>query len=658
MKKYIKKLISLINEERKAEMELMINEIKKLSPQKREKLGRAINKVKGKNLGKELGFNIIQYGRRELIDTEISVGDIVLISIGNPLKSDLTGTVTEKGSRFIKVAIENVPKWALKKHVRIDLYANDVTFRRMEENLVNLSIKGKDALEYSLHKRHPQEDDEDILNKSLTFKDKSLNESQKKAIKRALASRNFFLIHGPFGTGKTRTLIELINQECLLGSKILATAESNAAIDNILERLSKSSSEINLTRLGHPQRVDKENIKYTLAYKVENHPLNEKIEELREKIEKLSKKRDEYTKPTPRYRRGYSDSEIFRLGVQRQGGRGISPSTMNSMANWIEKNKDVDELHNAIKDLENNIIHDIVDKSDVILSTNSSAALEAIEKTKFNIAIVDEASQATIPSVLIPIAKAQKFVLAGDHKQLPPTIISSKALELEDTLFEELINKYPDKSALLNTQYRMNQLLMEFPNSEFYNSKLDSAETVKDIVITDIIEENKLSETEKVKIEDQLLSDKQPLIFVDTSEIDKNGEKKLKDSKSIINLAEAETTLEIVDFYQKLGIDDKDIGIISPYADQVSLIKNKTDIEVKTVDGFQGREKEIIIISTVRSNDKGKIGFLSDLRRLNVALTRAKRKLIIIGNKETLKTNPTYERLIEYANENKRIVTM
>ena len=658
MKKYIKKLISLINEERKAEMELMINEIKKLSPQKREKLGRAINKVKGKNLGKELGFNIIQYGRRELIDTEISVGDIVLISIGNPLKSDLTGTVTEKGSRFIKVAIENVPKWALKKHVRIDLYANDVTFRRMEENLVNLSIKGKDALEYSLHKRHPQEDDEDILNKSLTFKDKSLNESQKKAIKRALASRNFFLIHGPFGTGKTRTLIELINQEYLLGSKILATAESNAAIDNILERLSKSSSEINLTRLGHPQRVDKENIKYTLAYKVENHPLNEKIEELREKIEKLSKKRDEYTKPTPRYRRGYSDSEIFRLGVQRQGGRGISPSTMNSMANWIEKNKDVDELHNAIKDLENNIIHDIVDKSDVILSTNSSAALEAIEKTKFNIAIVDEASQATIPSVLIPIAKAQKFVLAGDHKQLPPTIISSKALELEDTLFEELINKYPDKSALLNTQYRMNQLLMEFPNSEFYNSKLDSAETVKDIVITDIIEENKLSETEKVKIEDQLLSDKQPLIFVDTSEIDKNGEKKLKDSKSIINLAEAETTLEIVDFYQKLGIDDKDIGIISPYADQVSLIKNKTDIEVKTVDGFQGREKEIIIISTVRSNDKGKIGFLSDLRRLNVALTRAKRKLIIIGNKETLKTHPTYERLIEYANENKRIVTM
>lgn len=658
MKKYIKKLISLINEERKAEMELMINEIKKLSPKKREQLGRAINKVKGKKLGKELGFNIIQYGRKEIIDTEISVGDIVLISVGNPLKSDLTGTVTEKGSRFIKVAIENVPKWALKKHVRIDLYANDVTFRRMEENLVNLTIKGKDALEYSLHKRQPQEDDEEILNKKLTFKDKSLNESQKQAIKKALASKNFFLIHGPFGTGKTRTLIELINQEYLLESKILATAESNAAIDNILERLSKIKTEMNLTRLGHPQRVDKENIKYTLAYKVENHPLNKKIDEIKEKIEKLSEKRDEYTKPTPRYRRGYSDSEIFRLGVQRQGGRGISPKTMNSMANWLEKNRDIDELHSTIKDIENNMIQDIVDKSDVILSTNSSAALEAISKTKFNIAIVDEASQATIPSVLIPIAKAKKFVLAGDHKQLPPTIISNKAQKLENTLFEELINKYPNKSVLLNTQYRMNELLMDFPNSEFYNSKLNSAETVKDITITDIIEENKLSDIEKVKIEDQLLTDKQPLIFVDTSKIDKNGEKQLKDSKSIINLAEAETTLEIVNFYQKLGISDKDIGIISPYADQVNLLKNKTNLEVKTVDGFQGREKEIIIISTVRSNDKGKIGFLTDLRRLNVALTRAKRKLIIIGNKETLKTNPTYERLIKHANENKRIITM
>lgn len=630
MKKYIKRLVELVNEERKAEMDLMINEIKRTSPKKREELGRAINNVKGKNLGKELGFNIIQYGRRQPIDSEINVGDIVLISVGNPLKSDLTGTVTEKGGRFIKVAIENPPRWALKKHVRIDLYANDVTFKRMEENLLNLSIKGKDALEYSLHKREPQKDEE--INK-ITFFDKSLNNSQKEAVRKCLQSKNFFLVHGPFGTGKTRTLIELIRQEHLKGSKVLATAESNNAIDNILERL--QDADLNLTRLGHPQRVDKQNIKYTLAYKVEKHKFNSKIEKLREKLEKIIKKRDEFTKPSPKYRRGYSDSEIYRLGVMRRGGRGISPKIMNSMAKWLEQNKRVDELLDEINEIESNIIQDIIAKSDVILSTNSSAALEEIKKVKFDVAIVDEASQATIPSVLIPIAKARKFVLAGDHKQLPPTILSKKAAPLEDTLFEKLINKYPDKSILLNTQYRMNKLLMEFPNSEFYNSNLESGKDNKNITIKDILEKE---------------ADEEPLVFLDTSKIDKKGEKRLKDSKSIINIKEAEIVIKIVNFYKDLGIKDEDIGIISPYADQVNLIKNKTEVEVKTVDGFQGREKEIIIISTVRSNYKGKIGFLADLRRLNVSLTRAKRKLIIVGNKETLKTNPTYKRLIEHSN--------
>ena len=658
MKKHIKKLVALVGEERKAEMELMINEIKKLSPKKREQLGRSINRFKGKNLGKELGFNIIQYGRRELIDTEISVGDIVLISVGNPLKSDLTGTVTEKGSRFIKVAIENVPRWALKKHVRIDLYANDVTFRRMEENLLNLSIKGKDALEYSLHKRDPQKDNEEILNKKLDFVDNSLNNSQKEALRKALASKNFFLIHGPFGTGKTRTLIELINQEHFLNSKILATAESNNAIDNILERLAESNSQINLTRLGHPQRVDKENVKFTLAYKVENHQLSEKIDKLRNEVDKLSKKRDEFIKPSPRYRRGYSDNEIYKMGMSNRGGRGVSPKIMNSMAKWLDVNKDIDDLHSEINIVEDRIIKDIVLNSDVILSTNSSAALEDIENIKFDVAIIDEASQATIPSVLIPIAKANKFVLAGDHKQLPPTIISKKAQSLEDTLFEKLINKYPDKSSLLNVQYRMNNRLMEFPNSEFYNSKLDGGDDVEDIIISDILEESKLSEIEEVSIEDQLISSKEPLIFVDTSRINRNREKQLKDSKSIVNILEAELTLKIASFYQKLGVSDNDIGIISPYADQVNLIKSKTAIETKTVDGFQGREKEIIIISTVRSNDRGNIGFLNDLRRLNVALTRAKRKLIIIGNKDTLNVNPTYSRLVDYVYKNNGLISM
>lgn len=629
LKKYIKKLIKLINFEREAEIELMVNEIEKMSGKKREELGRAINKVKGKYIGKELGLSIVQFGRSDVIDTEISIGDMVLVSTGNPLRSDLTGTVTEKGARFIKVAFDGrVPKWALKKKVRLDLYANDVTFRRMEDNLNHLSLKGKNALEYSLKKREPKLNKDNVY---ISYIDESLNESQKSAVKNSLSSNNFFLIHGPFGTGKTRTLVELISQEVRQNNKVLATAESNAAVDNILERL-VLNEKLTITRLGHPQRVSQDNITYTLAYKVEKHSLNNRISKIQKNINKLIEKRSSFTKPTPQYRRGFSDHDILYHASKGKGGRGINPEKMKSMAQWLDYNLEIDELHDEIKRIENKMIKNIIDESDVILSTNSSAALDSISQTKFDVAIVDEASQATIPSVLIPIAKAHRFILAGDHKQLPPTIISSQAYDLQDTLFESLIEKYPLKSQLLNVQYRMNKGLMEFPNSEFYNNNLKSDSSVDNISLQDISD----------------INEDNAFLFIDTSSVE-NHEKHLKDSKSIVNHLEAKIAVKIANDYLKSGINPKDIGIISPYADQVKVISDKTDIEVKSVDGFQGREKEIIIISTVRSNDYGEIGFLKDLRRLNVAITRAKRKLIIIGNTHTLNHDPTYKRLIEFA---------
>ena len=638
MKKYIKNLIRLINYERDAEIDLMTREISTMSGQKREELGRAINKVKGKSLGKELGLQIVQFGRSEAIDTEISVGDMVLVSTDNPLRSDLTGTVTEKGARFIKVAFDKrVPKWAIKKKVRLDLYANDITFRRMEDNLNHLSLKGKNALEYILNERNPKKNRPTPY---IAYIDENLNESQKLAIENALSCENFFLIHGPFGTGKTRTLVELISQETRQGHKVLATAESNAAVDNILERL-MDNKKLNLTRLGHPQRVSKHNISQTLAYKVEKHKLNKKIKKTYKKIDNLIEKRKVHTKPTPQYRRGYGDYDILHMASKGKGGRGISSDKMKSMAKWIEINQEIDEAHDEIKRIENRMIKDIIESSDVILATNSSAALESIARVKFDVAIIDEASQATIPSVLIPIAKAHRFILAGDHKQLPPTIISDRAGELSKTLFEELIRIYPFKSQLLNVQYRMNSLLMKFPNEEFYNNGLKSDSSVDDINIKDILDSHQNEEA---------------LLFVDTSSIDMDGETHLKDSKSIINEIEAEISVSICEDYLNDGVDVDDIGIISPYADQVKIIQEMTPVEVKTVDGFQGREKEIIIISTVRSNENGNIGFLKDLRRLNVAITRAKRKLIIIGNKDTLKANPTYERLIKFCEDRNLLV--
>ena len=631
LKKYIRNLIELINLERDAEISTMTHEMTVLSGEEREELGRAIVGLRAQKLGKELGLQIVQFTKHELLETEISVGNMVLISEGDdPLKSDFKGVVSQRSDKYIKVAFNRrIRNWEVKKNVRMDLYANDITFKRMHDNLKQLTQSGRDALEYLLGNKKPKRD---RPIPQVDFSDDNLNDSQKEAIRHALACESFFLIHGPFGTGKTRTLVELILQESKQNNKILTTAESNAAVDNILERL-KTNTDLNVTRLGNPQRVSHKNIQETLAYKAEHHVLSSKLEDIDKKIQELNLKRKSYIQPFDNHRKGLSDMDIIHKAYKGEGANGISPEKMESMANWIEISKEIDESYDNLKNTEKSIISDIIDKSDVILSTNSSAALDFIADVEFDVAIVDEASQTTIPSVLIPIAKAKRFILAGDHKQLPPTILSDNAGDLEKTLFEGLINKYPSKSRMLNIQYRMNSILMEFPNQEFYQNKLHSDSSVDDITINELIKSPHF-ET--------------PMQFIDTSGIKKNHEKRLSGSTSIINIAESKLCVKLARKFLNYGLSVDDIGIISFYDDQVRMINRRTPVEVKTVDGFQGREKELIIISTVRSNNHGHIGFLKDMRRLNVAITRAKRKLIIVGNAETLKSNRMYLRFIQF----------
>lgn len=637
IKEYVKRLLELVEMERKAEIEAMISEIRRLSASKREKIGRAINNLNGKILGRELGFTLVKYGRKKPIETEISVGDLVLISRGNPLRSDLTATVAQKGSRFIIVAMEKVPRWAL-KNVRIDLYANDITFQRMEDNLKKLNKNTYRILEFLLGKRKPTTK---IRRVKFELEDENLNTSQKEAISRALASKDFFLIHGPFGTGKTRTLLELILQEVKNGGKLLVTAESNMAVDNILEGL---NGKVECVRLGHPQRVSKENIEKSLAYKVENHPDHKKIFEVEEKIQELIKEREKYHKPTPSLRRGLSDRQIMANAMKRRGSRGISPNVMISMAKWIKTNRKIDKLYKMIESIENDIVADILEEAPVILSTNSSAALEYLDGISFDLIVVDEASQATIPSILIPLSRGGRFVLAGDHKQLPPTILNQDAVELEKTLFEELIRLYPYKAYMLDVQYRMNPQLMEFPNMEFYDNRIKAAPGLESFTIEDLIDDTRC----EGDVGRELLNPRKPLLFMDTADIEGKFERRVKGSPSFQNQLEADLAIIISDFFIKRGVKPSDIGIITPYDDQVDLISSHAKVEVNTVDGYQGREKEIIIISMVRSNRDGRIGFLSDLRRLNVSLTRARRKLVIIGDSETLQAHPSYRRLIRY----------
>ncbi|ACJ17373.1 DNA helicase [Thermococcus onnurineus NA1] len=647
LEKFINHLKVLVEYERKAEIEAMRAEMKRLSGREREKVGRAILGLNGKIIGEELGYFLVKYGRDREIKTEIGVGDLVVISKRDPLKSDLVGTVVEKGKRFITVALETVPEWAL-KGIRLDLYANDITFKRWIENLEHLHEGGKRALEFYLGLRDPEESEPVEFDPI----DKSLNASQRRAISQALGSPNFFLIHGPFGTGKTRTLAELIRQEVERGHKVLATAESNVAVDNLVERLAESG--LKIVRIGHPSRVSKHLHETTLAYLMTKHDLYSELRELRVTAQNLAEKRDTFTKPLPKYRRGLTDIEILALSRRRRGTRGVPAKLIREMANWIKLNKLVQKAFDDARKLEERIAREIIQEADVVLTTNASAGLEVIGYADYDVAIIDEATQATIPSVLIPINRAKRFVLAGDHRQLPPTILSEKARELSRTLFEGLIERYPEDSAMLTVQYRMNERLMEFPNREFYDGKIKAAPGVKCITLTDLgIKCPNFGEPW-----DEILKAGNVLVFIDTSKHPEKWERQRRGSESRENPLEARIVAETVEKLLEMGVKPEWIGVITPYDDQRDLISSLVpeEIEVRTVDGYQGREKEVIILSFVRSNERGEVGFLKDLRRLNVSLTRAKRKLIVVGDSETLSVHSTYKRFIEFVKAEGRFV--
>ncbi len=613
---FIDYLIKLVKKERKLQIEAMKAEIRRMSGIRREKAGRAILNLKGRVIGTQFGYVYVRYGRARDIETEISQGDVVLISrMGtDPLKSDLLATVAEKGRRFITVALKNLPEWAL-KDVRIDLYSSETTFSRMLDNLRNLGENGRKAIEIYLGLRKPEK--EEVCFKPVD----DLNESQIKAVSLALGSE-CFVIHGPFGTGKTRTLAELVRQK---EGKILATASSNVAVDNFLMYLLKRGK-TKAVRIGHPARVCKEVFEHSIPYLMEKHPDYEEIREINDQIRELTSKRDMYEKPKPKWRRGLSDEEILRAAERGMALRGLPPRLLISMAEWIRHSKEIEKLLRERAELERKIQLEILNDAKAVFSTNSTAYVLKELGVEFDFAVVDEASQATIPEVLIPIDIAEKFTLAGDHKQLPPTV---QVKELEKTLFEKLVEV---NSSMLNIQYRMNEKLMEFPCREFYGCKLKADESVRDL---------------RLEVKNEILTEN-PLQFIDTCNCENRWERQRKGSTSRENPLEAKVISKLL---ERMPVKPERIGVITPYEDQVELINRlagKFSVEVNTVDAFQGREKDIIILSFVRSNPEGKLGFLMDERRLNVSLTRARMKLIAVGDSSTLSSLPIYRRLVDH----------
>nr|MDW8081930.1 IGHMBP2 family helicase [Candidatus Calescibacterium sp.] len=648
-------LRSALRKEREAAVLAMRREIALLSPEEREKRGRALLGLSGKYVGREVGgLHLVRFGReRAFGETEIRVGDVVLVSSGrNPLRTGIEGTVTEITSRSLVVAFSEAPPlWMYKENIRVDLYVNDVAFRRMEEAL---------SIVEGWERTHPLKsvllglgDVPKVRPCAVTFVDEGLNPSQQEAVQEALAAPVLFLVHGPPGTGKTRTIVEYIVQEVRRGHRVLATADSNTACDNIL--LGVARKNLKVVRVGHPARVEKELLAHALFVLAAEKPPYQEAMRLWEEIAVLKREQSRYLRPSPCWRRGLSDAEIRVAALEGKSLRGIPLDKIRSMGQYLLFSERIEELAERARTLESAAISQVLEEAEVVVTTNIGAGSDFLQGRVFDVVVIDEGSQATEPSALVALVRGKKLVMSGDHQQLPPTVLSLEAQPiLSQTLFERLIRTYPQSVAFLNIQYRMHEDIMAFPNEAFYEGRLVAAPEVARRTL------RTLGILPQETVRHFLVVDpEKPLVFLDTALCPDRLERRHPGSTSLWNPLEVELVTEIVGDFLALQVPPEWIGIITPYDDQVAEIaKRLPGIRVSTVDGFQGQEREIIVLSLVRSNLSGEVGFLSDARRLNVAITRARAKLVVIGDSTTLSRDDLWKTFLDFVRKRGRYLTL
>lgn len=610
---FLRKWRTIIDKEREAEVNFHKKEILSLDAKDRERRGRCLitNRFSfHSRVGEEFLYVFFSPFSGP---SEIKEGSVVLVTQygKDPIKYGKKGVVWEKRRNAVIVGLKSRLR---KQKYRIDLFVDETTFKRMEEALDLIRGRLKALL---LKTTNPY-----ISKRTFTPFNPRLNEFQKAAVSKALGSE-LTLIHGPFGTGKTTVLEEIVRQFLKEGKRILVAADSNTAVDNLMERL----SDVNGVRVGHPSRVKDVLIKKALIYKLEEHPYFSRIKALRKALESLKEERKKYLKPTSALRRGMSDDVILKVAKRGKAYRGLSEEKIKSMANWIFLSKDIERLHKEIVSLREKAEKEIISNAKVVFATASTSFSEVLASEKFDVVVFDEATQSTLPSTLMALVHADKWVLAGDHKQLPPTVLSEDK-ELKVSLFERWIKAFPEAAEMLRVQYRMNEVLMSLANELFYEGKLKAHESVKDISVKDICPE----------CPEELAF---PVHFVDVGGVEKST-----GGFSKHNIEEVRVVEYTLRSLISLGLREEDIGVITPYKEQRDLIQKVAldfpGVEVSTVDGFQGREKEVILLSLVRSNLRGDIGFLKDYRRLNVAITRARRLLIAFGDKKTLSKDKVY----------------
>ena len=556
-------------------------------------------------------------GANHMLQSGKSVGLFVNSGQESEAARTITGVVkwTRNDTMQVALNVDELPDWFDEGRMGVNLLFDDATYEEMNRAVKEVMTAENTRL--SSLREVLLGDAEASFGPEEPFDSPRLNEVQNKAMRKALAAKDLMIVHGPPGTGKTTTLVETIAQVVKREKQVLVCAPSNAAVDLLCQRLDAAG--LFVVRFGHPARVNEELSSLTIDSRISDHASYSDLKAVR-------KKSEEFRRMAHKYKRhfGKAEREQRKLLFQEAG-----------------------RLRDEADQLEHYITSDLYEKAQVIACTLIGSAGRMLSGMKFGTVFIDEAAQSLEGACWVPIAKAQRVILAGDHFQLPPTIKSMEAAKagLEVTLFEKAIQRN-QADVMLEVQYRMNQKIMQFSGNYFYQGKLKAHPSVQD---------HRLSE------------DEEPLTFIDTAGCGFD-EQQEKESLSTFNKEEAALLMRhLHSFVESRGLERMQeegtrLAIISPYKAQVQylnellaadelLVSLGRQLRVNTIDSFQGQEKDIIYISLVRSNGSAEIGFLRDIRRMNVAITRARKKLVIIGDSATVGSHPFYSAFLDYVQE-------
>ncbi len=613
---HFQRLARLLELEAEAEKQEALRDMQRRLPATAEASGSSLTNLAIREQDAGLGGRILlTLGKRNeslaLPWTRLGSGTPVILSEEGANTEGWRGTVSRLQSDSIQVALAQWPETESERPTfRLDRSSDEISRQRQRQGL-DKAHEARDSRLAELRDVllairpaafHPV----DIALQPL---DNTLNESQLEAVRFALSAEDVAIIHGPPGTGKTTTVVELIRQITRNGQRALAVAPSNIAVDNMLERLLAAGEKV--IRLGHPARVAPALRAHTLDMLVEDHPDARVARKLAREAYSLREQASKYTRARP-----------------ERGARQAMRQDAKAM------------LADARK-IEDMVVERLLDGARIICATTTGLERDLLGDRAFDWCIMDEASQSTEAGAWGPLQYAARLVLAGDHCQLPPTVISAQAaaagfnISLPERLLEQLGTGISQR---LTVQYRMHREIMQFSSQEFYQGSLRAHASVENHLLQDLpgIAPNELTGT--------------AITFIDTAGANYDEEVE-PDGDSRFNPAEAELVLKKLQSLLDAGVSPAEIAVISPYSAQVRLLRERikqADVEVDSVDGFQGREKEAVIVSLVRSNRDGEIGFLEDVRRMNVALTRARRKLIVIADSATIAAQPFYQRLLAY----------